>query len=79
MEYELPRANGLPALREVLGWIRKERLPVAFPFEFRWAAGDDIWMSPFNIVPGASFSMHQYTRIPWQEIFAVPLIKPAPD
>ncbi len=70
MEYELPRANGWPALREVIGWIRKRNLPVTFPFEFRLAAADDIWLSPFNKGPGASISMHQYAKMAWREIFA---------
>jgi FAD-linked oxidoreductase len=70
MEYELPRANGLPALQEVIAWVRKRKLPVTFPFEFRWAAADDIWLSPFNKGPGASISMHQYAKMPWQSLFA---------
>lgn len=70
MEYELPREAGLPALKEVIAWIRTGRRPVAFPFEFRWAAADDIWISPFNKRPGASISMHQYAKMPWQEVFA---------
>jgi FAD-linked oxidoreductase len=70
MEYELPRANGWPALREVIAWIRKKSLPVAFPFEFRLCAGDDIWLSPFNKGPGASISMHQYAKMPWRKIFS---------
>jgi FAD-linked oxidoreductase len=69
MEYELPRAAGLPALQEAIAWIRKRRLPVAFPFEFRWAAGDDIWISPFNKGPGASISMHQYAPMAWRDLF----------
>jgi FAD-linked oxidoreductase len=70
MEYELPREAGLPALKEVIAWIRKGRRPVAFPFEFRWAAGDDLWISPFNKGPGASISMHQYAKMPWRKVFA---------
>jgi FAD-linked oxidoreductase len=70
MEYELPRSAGLPALREVLQWIRARSLPVAFPFEFRWTAADDIWLSPFNGVAAASVSMHQYAKMPWSELFA---------
>jgi FAD-linked oxidoreductase len=70
MEYELPRAAGFAALREVITWIRRERHPVAFPFEFRWTAGDDIWLSPFNRGPGASVSMHQYSKLPWRDLFA---------
>lgn len=70
MEYELPRANGLPALKAVVDWVRQGRRRVAFPFEFRCAAGDDIWLSPFNTGAGASISMHQYHRMPWRELFA---------
>jgi FAD-linked oxidoreductase len=70
MEYELPREAGLPAMNEVIQWVRRKRLPVAFPFEFRWAAGDDIWLSPFNKGPGASISMHQYAPMAWKALFA---------
>lgn len=70
MEYELPRAAGLAALDEVVDWIRCKRLPVAFPFEFRIVAGDDIWMSPMNAGPVAAISMHQYAKMPWRGLFA---------
>lgn len=70
MEYEMPRAGGLSALQEIVGWIRKRRLPVTFPFEFRWVAGDDIWLSPFNNGPGAAISMHQYSKMQWRQLFA---------
>ena len=70
MEYELPRANGLPTLMETLAHIRKRRLPVAFPLEFRLVAQDDIWMSPFRNGPAASISLHQYARMEWRDLFA---------
>ncbi len=70
MEHQLPRANGFAALREVINWIRREKLPVSFPFEYRLVAGDDIWMSPFNAGPCASISMHQYAKMAWRDIFA---------
>ncbi|BBB14304.1 D-arabinono-1,4-lactone oxidase [Sphingopyxis sp. FD7] len=70
MEYEMPRATGLETLDEVVGWIRKKRLPVAFPFEYRVVADDDIWMSPMNAGPVAAISMHQYAKMPWQNLFA---------
>ena len=70
MEHQLPRANGMAALQEVIGWIRKKKPPVTFPFEYRLVAGDDIWMSPFNNGPCASISMHQYAKMPWRKIFA---------
>ncbi|MFT3978786.1 MAG: D-arabinono-1,4-lactone oxidase [Sphingomonas bacterium] len=70
MEYELPRADGIPTLLEAISYIRRKELPVAFPFEFRLVAEDDIWMSPFNRGPGASISFHQYAAMPWRELFA---------
>lgn len=70
MEYELPRAAGLAALDAVVAWIRARRLPVAFPFEYRTVAADDIWMSPMNAGPVAAISMHQYAKMPWQSLFA---------
>jgi len=70
MEYELPEANGIAALRQLVGWIRRQRLPVTFPFEYRTVARDDIWMSPMNAGPCASISMHQYAKMPWAAMFA---------
>lgn len=70
MEYEMPYASGWAALREAIAWIRKRKLPVTFPFEFRAVAGDDIWMSPMNNGPCLSISVHQYAKMPWREFFA---------
>ena len=70
MEYELPRAAGVATLKAAIAHIRKRRLPITFPFEFRLVAGDDIWMSPFNAGPGASVSFHQYAKMPWRAAFA---------
>ncbi len=70
MEYEMPRAAGLDTLEEVVGWIRRKRLPVTFPFEYRVVAADDIWMSPMNAGPVAAISMHQYAKMPRQGLFA---------
>lgn len=69
MEYELPRAAGMDTLKEAIAFIRRKRMPIQFPFEFRLTAGDDIWMSPFNNGHGASISFHQYARMPWREAF----------
>lgn len=70
MEYELPEADGLAALQDVVGWIRRKRVPVSFPFEYRTVAADDIWLSPMNKGPCASISMHQYAKMPWRKMFA---------
>lgn len=70
MEYEIPRAVGLETLKAAIDHIRDRQLPIAFPFEFRWCAGDDIWLSPMNAGPVASVSVHQYAGMPWREVFA---------
>jgi FAD/FMN-containing dehydrogenase len=70
MEFEVPRAAGFEALAETLRWIRTQRLPLAFPLEYRVVAGDDIWMSPMNNGPAASISVHQYARMDWHQPFA---------
>jgi FAD-linked oxidoreductase len=70
MEYEMPLDAGWAALNEVIAWVKKNKLPVTFPFEFRITAGDDIWLSPFNGAPRLSISMHQYAKMQWREIFA---------
>jgi len=70
MEYELPLANAIAALREALGLVRSRRMPLMFPFEFRLVAADDIWLSPFHAGRCASISVHQYARMPWSAHFA---------
>lgn len=70
MEYEVPRDAGLDALKASIARIRDKQLPVTFPFEFRWVAADDIWLSPFHAGPCASISMHQYAPMPYAPVFA---------
>ncbi len=69
MEYEIPRANGLEALRASIERIRARQLPVTFPFEFRTVAADDIWLSPFHAGGCASVSMHQFAPMPHETVF----------
>ena len=71
MEGEIPAAAGPAALREAIAEVRRRRLPIMFPFEFRAVAGDDIWLSPMNAGPCVSISFHQYAKMPWAEAFAV--------
>jgi len=70
MEYEVPEAAGMAALKEAIDWIRRKRQPVAFPFEYRLVAGDDIWMSPMNAGACNSISIHQYHKMRWHQPFA---------
>ena len=70
MEYEVPEADGLDVLAELVNWVRRKNLPMAFPFEYRTVASDDIWLSPMNAGPCASISVHQYAGMQWRELFA---------
>ena len=70
MEYEVPRDAGIDALKAAIARIREKSLPVTFPFEFRWVAADDIWLSPFHAGPCASISMHQFAPMPYAPVFA---------
>lgn len=69
MEYEIPRAQGVATLREVLAHIRKHGMPIQLPLEVRLVAGDDLWMSPFNQGPTMSISFHQYVKMEWRQPF----------
>ncbi len=70
MEYEVPVATALPALKASIDRIRAKSLPVTFPFEYRRVAADAIWMSPFHAGPCGSISMHQYAPMPYAGVFA---------
>ncbi len=71
MEYEVPVEAGPSALRETVDRIRKDRMPLAFPIEYRSVAGDDIWLSPFDGGGArAALSFHQYAPMDWRPPFA---------
>ncbi len=70
MEYEIPAQNGPDALKAAIAEVRRRRLPIVFPFEFRTVAADDIWLSPMSGQDCVSISFHQYAAMPWREAFA---------
>ena len=57
MEYHLPRAEGLAALRKVVAKMDK-RKDAFFPMEVRFVAPDPAWLSPFNDGPRISIAIH---------------------
>ncbi len=60
MEYSVPRERAADAIRAVVDRIRRDRLPTAFPIEFRFVKGDDVWLSPFFGRDSATISVHQH-------------------
>lgn len=69
MEYAVPRAAAAVAIRAVVARIRKDRIPTAFPIEFRFVQGDDIWLSPFSGRDSATLSVHQYATMDQTPLF----------
>ncbi len=69
MEYEIPAECGAETVRAAMAEVRRRRLPIIFPFEYRAVAGDDIWLSPMSGRDCISISFHQYARMAWREAF----------
>ncbi len=62
MEYHVPAEQGPECLAEVCATIRTSGMQVFFPIEYRYVAGDDIWLSPFQGGQRASIAVHQYFK-----------------
>jgi L-gulono-1,4-lactone dehydrogenase len=46
MEYAIPREHAVEAIRAVRALVENRELAVSFPFEVRFVAGDDAFLSP---------------------------------
>jgi L-gulono-1,4-lactone dehydrogenase len=46
MEYAIPREHAVEAIRGVRALVESRQLAVSFPFEVRFVAGDDAFLSP---------------------------------
>lgn len=69
MEYQIPAEQGPACLEEVVYSLRKHKVPMFFPLEYRYVKADDIWLSPFYQRDSASISVHQYHKQDCQQIF----------
>ena len=69
MEYHLPRAEGIAALRKVTAMMDR-RKDVFFPMEIRFTAPDDAWLSPFNDGPRISVAIHAAVDEPFEYFFS---------
>jgi L-gulono-1,4-lactone dehydrogenase len=69
MEYAVPRADGPPAVRRVVEWVRSNNYPVFFPIEVRVAAGDDASLSAAHERDTAYIAVHQYRGMEWRPYF----------
>jgi L-gulono-1,4-lactone dehydrogenase len=67
MEYALPRARAVEAVRAVKEIL--ERHPISFPLELRFAGADDALLSPAHGRDSAYVAVHAYAGMPWEEPF----------
>jgi FAD-linked oxidoreductase len=69
MEYHLPLANQIDALREVVTAIETHRRDVFFPIEARIIAPDDAWLSPFYDRECGSVAVHAWFKDDYSFLF----------
>jgi FAD-linked oxidoreductase len=69
MEYAVPRANLLHAVREVHRMIERSGLHISFPVEVRTVAADDIPLSPAYGRETGYIAVHVYWRAGYERFF----------
>ena len=69
MEYHLPIAEQVGALREVIARIERDVPGVFFPIEARIIAADDAWLSPFHERESGSIAVHAWYKEDHQWMF----------
>ena len=62
MEYHLPIAEQVGALREIIRRIESDARGVFFPIEARIIAPDDAWLSPFYERESGSIAVHAWYK-----------------
>ena len=71
MEYSVPRDAGAACLREILQTIESQSIDIAFPLEYRYVKGDDVWLSMFSGRDSVSISVHNFWDVDYRPYFAV--------
>lgn len=66
MEYAIPREHGREALERVRALVVDGGHAVSFPFEVRFVAGDDAFLSPAGGRDTCYIASHVYEGMPWQ-------------
>src|SRR4051794_1079918 len=71
MEYAMPREHGPAVAAEALRQVAARGLPVGFPFEVRFVAGDDAFLSPAHGRDTCYLAVHQYKGMDQRPLFAL--------
>lgn len=69
MEYAIPRAHGREAVQRVIELVRRRKLPVMFPLEVRFSAGDDSFLSTANGRETCYIAVHQFKGMEFENYF----------
>jgi L-gulono-1,4-lactone dehydrogenase len=68
-EYAIPRANAIEAVRAARRVVEKNEYDVPFPFEVRFVAPDDAFLSPSHTRETAYVAVHQFQGMQWEPFF----------
>jgi L-gulonolactone oxidase len=69
MEYAIPREHAREAVERVLALIERRRLPINFPIEVRFAAGDDAFLSTAQGRSTCYIAVHVYRGMEFESYF----------
>lgn len=68
-EYAIPRACAREAIERALRLVERRRLPILFPFEVRFARGDDAFLSTAHERDTCYIAAHQYGGMDFESFF----------
>ncbi len=69
MEYAIPREHAAEAIRAVRAMIQARRLPISFPIEVRFVAGDDALLSPAHGRETCYIAVHVFEGMAYELYF----------
>ncbi len=69
MEYAIPRAHAIEAVRAVRKVIEDRRFHVPFPMEVRFMAADDALLGPAHGRESCCISLHMFKKMEWEAYF----------
>jgi L-gulonolactone oxidase len=69
MEYGIPREHAREAVERCLDVIERRRLPITFPLEVRFAAGDDALLSTAHGRATCYIAVHQFRGMEFETCF----------
>jgi L-gulonolactone oxidase len=71
MEYAIPRSHGPEAIRAIRQGLQARRLPVNFPIEVRFVAGDDALLSPAHERDTCYIAVHAFDQMEYEPYFSM--------